>query len=362
VAARRAAAARIIRNLLTLTDLLKFMARKEASDLHLKPMRPPLLRIKGRLVSVNTDILQPADIERMLLEILTPAQKLRLEQNQSVDIGYGLAGVARFRANSSTSSEARWPPHFAGSPTRSRRSGELGLPEILETFARFPSGLVLMTGPRDREVHDARRHPSDVIDDPAIFVVTIEGPDRVPLPGQLASVSQREVGTDTPSFHEALKNAMRQDPDVIMVGEMRDWRRCRPPSPPPRPGTSSSRRSTPTAPARRSTGSSTRARRASRTRCGRSSRSSCAIVSMRLIDKSDGQGAHPGLRDHRSTLPKIAKHIESGETKEILRGDGASVRTTNAVDEPVAHRACSSTGRSRSGARWRSRRTPRTCR
>ena len=75
------------------------MAKKEASDLHLKPMRPPLLRIKGKLIPLNTEALQPKDLEPMLLAILSPAQKTKLEQNQSVDLGYGLAGVARFRAN-----------------------------------------------------------------------------------------------------------------------------------------------------------------------------------------------------------------------------------------------------------------------
>ena len=75
------------------------MAKKEASDLHLKPMRPPLLRIKGKLIPLNTEALQPKDLEAMLQDVLTPAQKAKLEQNQSVDLGYGLPGVARFRAN-----------------------------------------------------------------------------------------------------------------------------------------------------------------------------------------------------------------------------------------------------------------------
>src|SRR4029077_18592770 len=75
------------------------MAKKEAWDLHLKPMRPPLLRIKGRLIPLNADALQPKDLEEMLTSILTPAQKERLEAHQSVDVGYGLTGVARFRCN-----------------------------------------------------------------------------------------------------------------------------------------------------------------------------------------------------------------------------------------------------------------------
>ena len=122
------------------------MARKEASDLHLKPMRPPLLRIRGKLVPVKAEPLKPADLEEMLLGILTPAQKQRLEQNQSVDIGYGLQGVARFRANFYIQ-RGSLAAAFRRIPYQIRRSAELGLPEIVETFARFPSGMVLLTGP-----------------------------------------------------------------------------------------------------------------------------------------------------------------------------------------------------------------------
>src|SRR5207244_3301102 len=131
---------------LTLTDLLKFTARKEASDLHLKPMRPPLLRMKGRLIPVNTEVLQPADLEKILLEILTPAQRQRLEQHQSVDIGYGLPGVARFRANFFIQ-RGSLAAAFRRIPYQIRRGAELGLPEILESFGRLPAGLVLITGP-----------------------------------------------------------------------------------------------------------------------------------------------------------------------------------------------------------------------
>ena len=109
-------------------------------------MRPPFLRVKGRLMSVNTEVLQPAEIEKMLLEILSPAQKQRLEQNQSVDIGYGLQGVARFRANFYIQ-RGSLAAAFRRIPYQIRRSAELGLPEIVETFARFPAGLVLLTGP-----------------------------------------------------------------------------------------------------------------------------------------------------------------------------------------------------------------------
>jgi twitching motility protein PilT len=303
---------------MTLTDLLKFMARKEASDLHLKPMRPPLLRIKGRLISVNTDVLQPAEIEKMLLEILSPAQKQRLELNQSVDIGYGLPGVSRFRASFYVQ-RGSLAAAFRRIPFQIRRSAELGLPEILETFARIPSGMVLMTGPTGSgKSTTLAAILQTVIETRAVSIVTIEDPIEYLFSDNKAAVSQREVGTDTPSFPEALKNLMRQDPDVIMVGEMRDWQTIQ------------------TAVTAAETGhlvfSTLHTNSAGQSIdriidvCPASQQQQLrsqlalvlkAIVSLRLIDKSDGSGLIPAC-EVMINSPKIAKHIETGETKEIL--------------------------------------------
>jgi twitching motility protein PilT len=303
---------------LTLTDLLKFMARKEASDLHLKPMRPPLVRIKGRLMSVNTEVLPPAEIEKMLLEILTPAQKQRLEQNQSVDIGYGLPGVARFRANFYIQ-RGSLAAAFRRIPYQIRRSTELGLPEIVETFARIPAGLVLLTGPTGSgKSTTLAAILQTVIETRPVSIVTIEDPIEYLFADNKAAVSQREVGTDTPSFPEALKNLMRQDPDVIMVGEMRDWQTIQ------------------TAATAAETGhlvfSTLHTNSAGQSidriidACppgqAQQMRSQLAlvlkaIVSLRLIEKTDGSGLTP-VCEVMINSPKIAKHIELGETKEIL--------------------------------------------
>ena len=199
------------------------MAKKEASDLHLKPMRPPLLRIKGKLIPLNTEALQPKDLESMLLAILSPAQKTKLEQNQSVDLGYGLAGVARFRANIFVQ-RGSYAAVFRRIPFKIPEITELGLPDVLETFVHIPTGLVLITGPtgsgKSTTLASIIR---STIEKRADHIVTIEDPIEYLLSDGIAAVSQREVGTDTPSFKEALKNIVRQDPDVIMVGEMRDW-------------------------------------------------------------------------------------------------------------------------------------------
>jgi twitching motility protein PilT len=303
---------------LTLIDLLKFMARKEASDLHLKPMRPPLLRIKGRLISVNTEVFQPAELERMLLEILTPAQKHRLEQYQSVDVGYGLPGVARFRVNLYVQ-RGSLAGAFRRIPYQIRRSDDLGLPEVLETFARIPAGMVLVTGPTGSgKSTTLAAILQTVIETRPVHIVTIEDPIEYLFSGGKAAVSQREVGTDTPSFPEALKNLMRQDPDVIMVGEMRDWPTIQ------------------TAITAAETGhlvlSTLHTNSAGQSidriidTCPPGQQNQLrsqlalvlkAIVSMKLIEKSDTSGLTP-VCEIMINSPKIAKHIETGETKEIL--------------------------------------------
>jgi twitching motility protein PilT len=310
---------------LTLTELLKFMAKKEASDLHLKPMRPPLLRIKGKLIPLNTEPLQPKDLEDMLREILTPAQLQRLEQNQSVDLGYGLHGVARYRANIFVQ-RGSMAAVFRRIPFKIPEISELGLPEVLETFVHIPTGLVLITGPtgsgKSTTLASIIR---STIEKRPVHIVTIEDPIEYLFADGKAAVSQREVGTDTPAFAEALKNMFRQDPDVIMVGEMRDWLTMQ------------------TVITAAETGhlvfSTLHTNNAAQSidriidSCPASQQHQLrsqlalvlrAIVSMRLIEKSDGSGMIP-VCEVMINSPKIAKHVEAGETKDILEEIESSV-------------------------------------
>jgi len=303
---------------LTLTELLKFMAKKEASDLHLKPMRPPLLRIKGKLIPLNTEPLQPNDLEVMLLEILSPAQKAKFDQNQSADLGYGLPGVARFRANVFVQ-RGSMAAVFRRIPFKIPEITELGLPEVLETFVHIPTGLVLITGPtgsgKSTTLASIIR---STIEKRAVHIVTIEDPIEYLFSDGKAAVSQREIGTDTPAFSEALRNMMRQDPDVIMVGEMRDWQTIQTVITAAETGhlvfstlhTNSAGQSIDriidTCP-----GPQQQQLRAQLALVLR------AIVSMRLIEKSDGSGMIP-VCEIMVNSPKVAKHIEAGETKEIL--------------------------------------------
>jgi twitching motility protein PilT len=131
---------------LELSELLKFTAKKGASDLHLKPMRPPLLRLNGKMIPLKTESLSPKDLEGMLLPILTPLQRERLEHDLAVDVGYGLQGVARFRANIYTQ-RGSLAASFRRIPFKLPTIDDLELPAVLESFAHLPAGLVIVTGP-----------------------------------------------------------------------------------------------------------------------------------------------------------------------------------------------------------------------
>jgi len=207
---------------ITLNDLLIYMAKQEASDLHLKPMRPPLVRIRGKLVAVKTEPLKPADLERMLMPVLNRAQKEKFDNVQSVDFGYGVPGVARFRANLYMQ-RGTVGAVFRRIPIQVQTLDQLELPIAISELTQVPDGLVLVTGPTGSgKSTTLAAMISHVSEHEPLHIVTIEDPIEFLFQDKMAAISQREVGTDTPNFKEALRNAMRQDPDVIMVGEMRD--------------------------------------------------------------------------------------------------------------------------------------------
>ncbi len=206
----------------TLNDLLIYMGKQQASDLHLKPMRPPLMRVQGKLVAIKTDPLKPTDLEKMLLPLLSKPQREKFDAVMSVDFGYGVPGVARFRANLYMQRGTvgavfrRIPIQVVGIDT-------LELPTAVRELAHIPDGLVLVTGPTGSgKSTTLAAMISEIAETEPLHIVTIEDPIEFLFIDKLAAISQREVGTDTPNFKEALRNAMRQDPDVIMVGEMRD--------------------------------------------------------------------------------------------------------------------------------------------
>ncbi|HKQ62140.1 MAG TPA: PilT/PilU family type 4a pilus ATPase [Candidatus Polarisedimenticolaceae bacterium] len=205
-----------------LDDLLRFTVEHRASDLHLKPMRPPLIRLGGKLLPLKLEPLQPDVIVRMLDRVLTERQRAVLDSKLAVDFGYSLAGVSRFRGTifvqRSTKSAV-----FRRVPFDFPSLDEWGLPAILREFCKLPQGLVLLTGPTGSGKSSTLAAMMRLIADTRlVHIVTVEDPIEFLMRDNLGAVTQREVGTDTPSFALALRNALRQDPDVIMVGEMRD--------------------------------------------------------------------------------------------------------------------------------------------
>ncbi len=206
----------------SLNDLLIYAAKQQASDLHLKPMRPPLVRIHGKLVPIKTEPLKPQDLEKMLLPILNRPQREKFDMVQSVDFGYGVPGVARFRANLYMQ-RGTVGAVFRRIPIQILGIEALELPLAIRDLAHIPDGLVLVTGPTGSgKSTTLAAMISDIAEKEPLHIVTIEDPIEFLFIDKVSAISQREVGTDTPTFKEALRNAMRQDPDVIMVGEMRD--------------------------------------------------------------------------------------------------------------------------------------------
>ncbi|MBZ0114169.1 MAG: PilT/PilU family type 4a pilus ATPase [Thermoanaerobaculia bacterium] len=303
---------------MTIDELLRVMTKQGASDLHLKPTRPPLMRINGRLLPLKTEPLKPEEIEGMLMAILSPQQQEKLIQTMSVDIGYGVHGLARFRGNIYRQ-RGTLAAAFRLIPYQIKSLEDLELPKVLLEFCDLPMGLVLVTGPTGSGKsttlaslikYIATRRPAHVI--------TIEDPMEFLFSDAASTISQREVGTDTLTFSEALRNAMRQDPDVIMVGEMRD------------PETVS------TVITAAETGHlvfSTLHTNSSVQTIDRIldtfppnqqgqvraqlSQVLKAVVSMKLVEREDGQGRVAALEILRAS-PKLVKMIEEGETSDML--------------------------------------------
>ncbi|HVR39506.1 MAG TPA: PilT/PilU family type 4a pilus ATPase [Thermoanaerobaculia bacterium] len=207
----------------SLNELLVYMSKQNASDLHLKPMRPPLIRVQGKLVPTpGAPPLKPTDLEKLLLPILNRAQREKFDAVQSVDFGYGVPGIARFRGNLYMQ-RGTVGAVFRRIPIQVSTVDQLELPIAVKELTQIPDGLVLVTGPTGSgKSTTLAAMICEISEHEPLHVVTIEDPIEFLFMDRTAAISQREVGTDTPSFKEALRNAMRQDPDVIMVGEMRD--------------------------------------------------------------------------------------------------------------------------------------------
>lgn len=208
--------------MIPLDNLLKAMVELNGSDLHIKPMRPPLLRRDGVLKPLKHEVLKPESIEETLLSLLKERHKKELEEKQSVDVGYSVPGVSRFRSNIFIQ-RGTMGAVFRRIPIEIPSLEDWGLPEVLKDFAKLNQGLVLVTGPTGSGKSSTLAGLIRLINETRhCHILTIEDPIEFLFRDSKAAISQREVGMDTPTFQQALRNALRQDPDIIMVGEMRD--------------------------------------------------------------------------------------------------------------------------------------------
>jgi twitching motility protein PilT len=205
-----------------LHQLLKAMIEKGASDLHITTATAPQLRIDGQLVPLRMPPLNAQDTKQLCYSILTDAQKHKFEETNELDLSFGVKGLARFRANIFTQRGAVTGA-FRTIPFNIRSFDELGLPLVVSELAKKPRGLILVTGPTGSGKSTTLASIIDKINaENHHHIVTIEDPIEYLHPHKSCLVNQREVGADTASFSNALRYILRQDPDVVLVGEMRD--------------------------------------------------------------------------------------------------------------------------------------------
>lgn len=209
---------------MTIFDMLDELINSDGSDIHIIPDSPPLLRVYGKLVPVKgSKALSEAEAKALIFPLLTQEQKDYVSVNKEMDFGYQFEDKGRFRANIYTT-RGRLAIAMRLIPTKIKTIEELGLPPVLHDFIKFPQGLVLLTGPTGEGksttlaalIDEINRHKS-------VHIVTIEDPIEFSFQPIKSVVSQREIIQDTHGWDIALRSVLREDPDVVMIGEMRDY-------------------------------------------------------------------------------------------------------------------------------------------
>ena len=207
---------------MNIKPLLEQLVQLGGSDLHLKPGIPPTIRLNGRLQRMNFPAPAPKDLEEVARQILTPMQRERFEATKEVDFAFGVSGLARFRANCYVQRNTI-AMVFRHVPVKIRTVDELRLPPVIKDLALRPRGMIIVTGTVGSGksttlaamVREINRELNSSI-------ITIEDPIEFLHRDEKSIINQREIGSDTASYHEALRHILRQDPDVILIGEIRD--------------------------------------------------------------------------------------------------------------------------------------------
>ena len=206
----------------TIQELLKITVEREASDLHITTYVPPRIRIHGSLVSIDYPPLKPAETKTLIYSLLTDKQKKIFEEKLELDFSFGIKDLGRFRANVFMQKSA-----VAAAIRRFMPSmwsfEQLGLPQSLGQLCRLPRGLILVTGPTGSGKSTTLACMIDYVNrERPVHIVTIEDPIEYFFTSKKAVINQRELHVDTHSFPNALRAVLREDPDVVLVGEMRD--------------------------------------------------------------------------------------------------------------------------------------------
>lgn len=206
----------------SIDDLFKMMVSKDASDLHLSSGASPIMRISGDMLPLETPKLSSSDVQNLVFEILSDKQKKKFIENWELDCSYHLPNVGRFRINVFMQRRGLGAV-FRQIPTEIKSMEELGLPSILRSFTKLHRGLVLVTGPTGSGKSTTLAAMIHTINmTMSKHILTVEDPIEFVHENRKSLISQREVASHTKSFKNALKAALREDPDIILVGEMRD--------------------------------------------------------------------------------------------------------------------------------------------
>ena len=206
----------------TIQDLLRKMIEGGGSDLHISAGGPPRMRVNGKLMPFNLPVLTGTDTRQMCYSILTDSQKHKFEEENELDLSFGIKGVSRFRGNL-LMQRGTVAGVFRGIPFKILTFEELGLPKVVQELSEKPRGLVLITGPTGSGKSTTLAAIIDKINkERQEHIITIEDPIEFMHNSKSCLINQREVGADTHNFKKALKYVLRQDPDVVLLGELRD--------------------------------------------------------------------------------------------------------------------------------------------
>jgi len=207
---------------MNIKKILEEMINQGASDLHLKAGLPPVVRVDGKLRHLGIDRSSPKDLEDIASQILTPSQKERFTKTREVDFAFGVSGLARFRANYYVQ-RGSIAMVFRHVPVDIKSVDELSLPPVLKELALRPRGLIFVTGTvGSGKSTTLTAMVSEINKTANKNIITVEDPIEFLHHDEKSIINQREIGSDTSSFHEALRHILRQDPDVILIGEIRD--------------------------------------------------------------------------------------------------------------------------------------------